>query len=109
MWQLTDDLYCDDLTCALVLKGGSFYAPIAAPTNASGPLPAGATYFPAAAAAANDRHLRLPALTEAAQRGAFTGFRCVADSAPSRDARVALLELAASRRRQREQARAARI
>ena len=89
VWQLTGDAYCDDLACRAVLRGGSFYAPIAGGSDAGGAPPA-AAYAPSAEAAANGRHYVVPFADEAGLRGALVGFRCVADSAPSRAAREAL-------------------
>ena len=83
VWHLTDTIYSDDFTSAIILRGGSFYNPIAAMPSMNpelGPLPTNVSlYIPQALKLT--QHLRLPFLTEAGQRNGLTGFRCVADSA----------------------------
>jgi formylglycine-generating enzyme required for sulfatase activity len=72
VWHLTDE-YCDEMTCAVVLRGGSFFRPVAGP---------GGGYAPSGPAALSlTAHLRLPVLDDSGHRGALVGFRCALDSA----------------------------
>ncbi len=76
VWQLTDS-YCDGLTCAVVLRGGSLYRPLL--TNNTGMLwPPSAGYVPQALSLT--QHLRAPYADDSGQRSAYVGFRCALDS-----------------------------
>lgn len=68
VWQMTDTL-CDDHTCGLLLRGGSYYRPVA--STLSDPN----WYFPQAYAA--QQHNRFLLQSQSYDRSAFIGFRCV--------------------------------
>jgi formylglycine-generating enzyme required for sulfatase activity len=79
VWQHTD-AYCDDRSCAVVLRGGSLYAPV----DAGRPPPARSRYFPQAQA--NNAHVRLLYADASQTRSAYVGFRCVVDTPLSAEA-----------------------
>lgn len=79
VWQLTDQ-FCDAATCAVLLRGGSFYAPID-PAVASG---GASRYFPRTLD--NGHHARLPIIDASTARSGFVGFRCVVDTPASAEA-----------------------
>lgn len=86
VWHLTDSIFFDEFTTAVILRGGSLYRPIAAMPSSLpelGPLPSNNVTLYAPQALSLFKHLRLPFITDAGQRNGFTGFRCVADSAIS--------------------------
>jgi gamma-glutamyl hercynylcysteine S-oxide synthase len=67
VWQMTDQ-FCDDHTCGVVLRGGSYYRPI--PSTLGDPN----WYFPQAYEAT--QHNKFLQLSESYDRSAFVGFRC---------------------------------
>ncbi|TMW55761.1 hypothetical protein Poli38472_010643 [Pythium oligandrum] len=67
VWQMTDQ-FCDAHTCGLLLRGGSFYEPVA--STLADPN----WYFPQALRAT--QHNRFLMLSEDYDRSAFVGFRC---------------------------------
>ncbi|KAF1321902.1 hypothetical protein FI667_g11610, partial [Globisporangium splendens] len=72
VWQMTDQ-FCDLHTCSQLLRGGSFYQPVA--STLSDPN----WYFPQALAA--NQHNRFLMISESYDRSALVSFRC-AKSAP---------------------------
>ncbi len=82
VWQMTDS-YCDMRTCAVVLKGGSLYAPADAQAAAAGKA---SRYFPNPEAGVRvTEHARLPYSVQSQTRSAYVGFRCAADTPQSRE------------------------
>ncbi|TYZ57790.1 hypothetical protein PybrP1_003249 [[Pythium] brassicae (nom. inval.)] len=67
VWQMTDQ-FCDAHTCGQLLRGGSFYQPVA--STLSDPN----WYFPQALA--SYQHNRFLMTSESYDRSAFIGFRC---------------------------------
>lgn len=67
VWQMTDQ-FCDAHTCGQLLRGGSFYQPVA--STLSDPN----WYFPQALA--SNQHNRFLMTSESYDRSAFIGFRC---------------------------------
>lgn len=67
VWQMTDQ-FCDEHTCGQLLRGGSFYRPVA--STLSDPN----WYFPPALAA--NQHNRFLMVSESYDRSAQVGFRC---------------------------------
>jgi formylglycine-generating enzyme required for sulfatase activity len=67
VWQMTDR-FCDEHTCGQLLRGGSFYQPVA--STLSDPN----WYFPQALAA--NQHNRFLVISESYDRSSQIGFRC---------------------------------
>lgn len=67
VWQMTDH-FCDEHTCGQLLRGGSFYQPVA--STLSDPN----WYFPQALAA--NQHNRFLMVSAGYDRSALVGFRC---------------------------------
>uniref|UniRef100_A0A7S3JXE1 Sulfatase-modifying factor enzyme-like domain-containing protein n=1 Tax=Aureoumbra lagunensis TaxID=44058 RepID=A0A7S3JXE1_9STRA len=68
IWQLTDQ-FCDDHTCRVIIRGGSYYRP----NSAEWYLPS--TYR-------NDEQQTLLLFSDALDRSGAIGFRCVVNSVP---------------------------
>lgn len=71
VWQMTDQ-FCDEHSCGQLLRGGSFYQPVA--STLSDPN----WYFPQALAA--NQHNRLLMTSESYDRSPLIGFRCAKSS-----------------------------
>ena len=67
VWQHTYSTYCDVATCAAILRGGTYYAPV----------DAGGRYPPRLLD--NYHHMRMPYGSDAGTRAGTIGFRCVID------------------------------
>lgn len=77
IWQMTDR-FCDDHTCGLLLRGGSYFRPIS--STLSDPN----WYFPQALE--SQQHNRFLMLSPSYDRSSFVGFRCAVSSRNSNDA-----------------------
>lgn len=77
VWQMTDR-FCDDHTCGMLLRGGSYFRPVA--STLSDPN----WYFPQALQA--HQHNRFLMLSQSYDRSPFVGFRCAQSARNSGDA-----------------------
>jgi iron(II)-dependent oxidoreductase len=76
VWQMTDR-FCDDHTCGMLLRGGSYFRPVA--STLSDPN----WYFPQALQ--SQQHNRFLMLSQSYDRSPFIGFRCVKSARSSDD------------------------